>query len=404
MGAVSMLTRYHLCGIYVTLLLETGDYPVNGLLATPSRFLSPLLVTKNSRKFVPFSTATSEASYTSIDPLIISVIEERTSSSLGTGLNLIDTSNGIRTWKSCLGKGRFPINADFNNDVWPAEPFFSKVVLAMAELELPRFIMRHPETLSLVLLTLLRLTFKFMEEVQIKEEELKDDTSNIYDTEFDDEIDLYGNNALAQILHQDDNLILKESIDDLFSLSIDDIAKDISAAFVQEWSGVVSGVSFLDQLFGYDHGVLDVQENGDDENGNSDGFGLEDGIWQHTGWREIPALQKQIASIPELKHLMRDIGRRPTAENSDEVHKFAPRKLYNDGSLGAQYDPQIKESVRGITLSGSLTEMLPSEDVLLRDKSGVLRRLFMAKKSESKLLSYEMSGWEGETQQHENSD
>ena len=131
---------------------------------------------------------------------------------------------------------------------------------------------------------------------------------------------------------------------------------------------------------------------------------MEDGIWQHTGWREIPALQKQIASIPELKHLMRDIGRKPTAENSDEVHKFAPRKLYNDGSLGAQYDPQIKESVRGITLSGSLTEMLPSEDVLLRDKSGVLRRLFMAKKSESKLLSYEMSGWEGETQQHENSD
>ena len=47
----------------------------------------------------------------------------------------------------------------------------------------------------------------------------------------------------------------------------------------------------------------------------------------------------------------------------------------------------------GLTLSSSLSEILPSEAVLLQGSSPTLRRLFLKKKVESKLLSSELSGW-----------
>jgi uncharacterized protein with von Willebrand factor type A (vWA) domain len=53
----------------------------------------------------------------------------------------------------------------------------------------------------------------------------------------------------------------------------------------------------------------------------------------------------------------------------------------------------MRSSVSGLTLSSSLSEMLPSEAVLLKSSSPALRRLFLAKKVESKLLGYQMSGW-----------
>ena len=337
---------------------------------------------------------------TSVDPLLMNILQTRSCSSsmpsssyslFGNSFHLSQISKGIKLWRHCLNKGRYPIASDFDQEegassVWPAEPFFAKVIDAMATLELPRFVMKHPETISAVLLTLLRLTFQLMDDLMAREEEL------LEDAEYDREDDLFEMNCAAT------SKIEEAENPSLSGEEIDRMAAEIADAFVEEWSGVVSGVNILDQLFGYDHDLFNAQEaDEEDDDDDSDamvGFGLEDGIWKHTGWHEIPILQKQLGSMQELKDLMRDIGRRPTAENSDEVHKFAPRKQNADGAMGAQFDSLMQESVSGITLSGSLTEMLPSEAVLLRGSSGALRRLFMAKKAESKLLSYEMSGWE----------
>lgn len=331
-----------------------------------------------------------EVSSTYIDPLLINALQTQSSlTSLGAGPYLSLASSGIRTWRTCLCKGRFPIETDFENHcIWPEDPFFSKISDAMTTLQLPRFVLRHPEIVSTVLLTLLRLTFTFIHDVNSEQEE-KD--GNADDERFEDDSEIYSVDKLSM-----DEEKYEDSSDERNALStteIDTIAAEIADSLIQEWNDVVSGVNILDQLFGYDHNLLDmnVQE---DENGEAMvGFGLEDGIWKHTGWNKISDLQNHINSMQELKDLMKAIGRRPTAENSDEVNKFAPRKLEKDGADGAQFDPLMRESVSGITLSGSLTEMLPSEAVLLRGSSGALRRLFMAKKAESKLLSYEMSGW-----------
>lgn len=354
-------------------------------------------VDDQAQETVTSSSSVEASSHISIDPLLMNALEKQiqsSSSALGPGFNILSTSSGIRTWRTCLCKGRFPYKADFDEDVvWPAEPFFSKIIEVMTTLELPRFVLRHPETVSAVLLTLVRLTFRFMDDLREKAEEKEEDLLGADEDFENDNTDLYEDT--------DDDFVIEFDLDgkdDEISLSIEEIdaiAAEIADSMMKEWSGVVGGMNMLDQLFGYDHDLLDVNINDEDSSRGGEamaGFGLEDGIWKHTGWREIPALQKQIATMQELKDLMLKLGRRPTAENSNEVHKFSPRKLQNDGGMGAQFDPQVKESVSGITLSGSLTEMLPSEAVLLRG-SRALRLLFLAKKAESKLLSYEMSGW-----------
>ena len=324
-----------------------------------------------------------------IDPIITNILHEEAASTVEIG-GIIRASRGIDIWRRSLTKGRLPVQTDFVDDqakCWPENPLFSKLSDAMISMELPRFALRHPETITSIIISLLRLVIKFSEEMKLQQE-YKDDFLD------DEDYDGYNFWEHDEDLEQDDDLAITTLEVDTTSLSEDemsDIAAAISKSFLEEWGGVVTGITLLDQIFGPGHEILDMNHDyGDD---GVTGFGLEDGVWKHTGWEEIPEVQNQISSMPELRNLLNEIGRRPTSENSDRIHKFAPRKQQQDGGLGAQFDPHLRESVNGITLSGSLSEMLPSEAVLLRGSSPALRRLFLAKKAEAKLLSYQLSGW-----------
>ena len=333
-------------------------------------------------------TMKKSADMVSIEPLLMNVLIEDSSSSLGVG-GIVSASHGISIWRSSLSMGRLPTEIDFSSsNVWPAEPLFTELSKAMVSLQLPRFVLRHPETVSAVLISLLRLTIEFTKKLDVQKEEiLREDSEDADDDDYDD---LFLSHDYDFEIHFDSESTEAED-QFLSSEDSDNLAQSIANNLIQEWNGVISGVNALHKLFGCDHGLLNLNE----ENGSGaiDGFGLQDGIWTHTGWQEIPQLQKQISDMPELRDLLKELGRRPTAENGDRFNKFSTRKLQRDGGIGAQFDPQMRESVSGITLSNNLTEMLPSEAVLLRGSSPALRRLFMAKKAESKLLSYQMSGW-----------
>ena len=101
----------------------------------------------------------------------------------------------------------------------------------------------------------------------------------------------------------------------------------------------------------------------------------------------MPDLQRRISSMPELRDLLSKLGRRPSSQGKDN-RKFKPRKrsYANDDMMGVELDPLDPTSMSGLTLSESLTTMLPTEAVLLRSSMRALRLLFLAKKAESKLL------------------
>lgn len=101
----------------------------------------------------------------------------------------------------------------------------------------------------------------------------------------------------------------------------------------------------------------------------------------------MPDLQRRISSIPELRELLSRLGRRPSAEGRDS-RRFKDRKrsYSHDDMMGVELDILDPTSVSSLTQSGSLTQMLPSEAVLLRSSIRSLRWLFLAKKAESKLM------------------
>ncbi|KAL7570304.1 hypothetical protein ACA910_017154 [Epithemia clementina (nom. ined.)] len=314
----------------------------------------------------------------SIDPLLINaLIGDETDAELNHYVfrSLTNISYGIHVWRAAINKGRLPLLSEFPAEQpWPDEPLFSKILDVMVLLQLPRFAQRHPEVVTSMLLSVVRLSVQFM----------------AVSTESEQEEGSVDNHVLEYVDMDDDSA--ETSFARSPRLSVEAMAEEFGNAFVEEWSSVVGGVGILDQMFGLDHGLLRV-ESESSKDSVSTGFGLDDGIWKHSGWKFIPEYQRQLSSMPELRKLVRDLGRRPTAENRDRMHKFKARKRNREGGMGAEKDPQSRESVSGITRSSNLAEMLPSEAVLLRSSIPTLRQLFLQKRAESKLLSYELSGW-----------
>mmetsp|Transcript_23552 Transcript_23552/g.49358 ORF Transcript_23552/g.49358 Transcript_23552/m.49358 type:complete len:1294 (+) Transcript_23552:86-3967(+) len=295
---------------------------------------------------------------------------------------------GLQTWDESLRKGRLPLVNDFkasspdgNPEIWPEEPLFSCAQDVLVDLGLARLVRRHPEILPSVLLSVAKMVVQFTIEsrqgkltiVNTVNDDGKSNDDNIVSWENYESID-------------DDEYSQDFSFQPLSSEEIETLAKTVASDVFQEWGGVVRGVSLLDKVFGYNHGLLDLQ--------GDVGFGIEDGVWQHNGWQPMPALQKQLASMPELRDLLSLLGRRPTARGK-EMRKFRPRKrsASMEDMKGVEIDPIDPTSVSGLTLSGNLATMLPNEAVLLRSSMKSLRWLFLAKKAEEKLLSYELSGW-----------
>ena len=322
---------------------------------------------KFSQNHDPIAIENSSPSDTSIDPLVVKILLQRNHTT-PTG-SVLHASSGIKVWRRVLLRGRLPVPIDFESDtMWPLEPLFSSLSKAMADLQLPRFVMRHPDTVTAVLMTMLRMTIDFETRRQVMVPEVSTDEG----TDHKDIVDI--------------DLIIEDSVTSSTEDEVEALAFEISSGLIEEYGGVLEGVTLLDQLFGTNHGLLDVQ--------GDQAFGLQDGIWQHSGWKILPSLQRKLQSMVELRDMIKSIGRRPTAnENNDKLYRFAPRDLSSEGGMGAQFDPSTRTSVSGLTLSSSLTEMLPSEAGLLLGKAPVLRRLFLAKKVESKLLSYQISGW-----------
>ena len=129
----------------------------------------------------------------------------------------------------------------------------------------------------------------------------------------------------------------------------------------------------LDPALILEDDVDDDIEDDDDSTANAPfGFGLNDGIWTHSGWEVMPALQVRLSKMPELRLLISSLGKRPSAEGK-EVQKFPPQVRSSRSALGVEIDPFSLDSVRGITRTSSLTEMLPSEAALLKG-SPALRR------------------------------
>ena len=281
-----------------------------------------------------------------VDSVLASVLMHAARNIQGFDLTNIEAaSSGLQVWSAVLKRGRLPDYADFPYNVkWPEDPLFSRFTGVLADLQMPRFVMRHPDTASAVLLSMLQLTIDFIEQSQSQSHSARIDDALLPQTLQPAE-EHAQDTATAEQNSQPGDLEL--------------LAQELAAELQAQWGGVVGGVDALDQLFGAQHGLLDALAGG----GGSGSFGLHDGVWSHSGWRALPALQRQLTAMPELRTLMSALGRRPSALGK-ALHKFPEQAVSREKTLGVQKDPTARTSVKGLTLSGSLSDMLPSEAVL----------------------------------------
>ena len=330
----------------------------------------------------PLSSLQISSASSQLDPLLTSfLLRSIQSNSLITFSDVSKATIGLSIWEKALRKARLPTIDDFQSDesiTWPEEPLFTYVYDTFSSLGLPRLVRRHHEALTTsVLLSVAKVVVEFIKAQRQGKLVILD--SCIEDEENDDDGYDWENEIDAQETEYEYEPLSIEELNQLADSLTNNLLK-------QEWDGVVGGLAQLDKVFGYDHGLLDQQ--------GGYGFGVNDGVWDHTGWSPMPELQRRISAMPELRDLLLKLGRRPSAEGKD-TRRFRPRKrsYAQDDMMGVELDPLFPSTLSGLTYGSSLTTMLPTEAVLLRSSMRALRLLFLAKKAESKLLSYELSGY-----------
>eukprot|EP00546_Thalassionema_frauenfeldii_P006353 CAMPEP_0178925874 /NCGR_PEP_ID=MMETSP0786-20121207/18180_1 /TAXON_ID=186022 /ORGANISM="Thalassionema frauenfeldii, Strain CCMP 1798" /LENGTH=159 /DNA_ID=CAMNT_0020600855 /DNA_START=357 /DNA_END=832 /DNA_ORIENTATION=- len=158
----------------------------------------------------------------------------------------------------------------------------------MASLQLPRFVRMHPNVIDAVLIAVFRTAIEFQEQREIIFAEENDESHGFKNLETDRDIS-----------------VINEQTETIATELINRAAEDISMEFIGQFEMVMAGVNSLDRLFGPEHDLLQFDN-------DIEGFGLQDGIWKHSGWEMLPPLQRELQSMRELRNLVKDIGRRPT--------------------------------------------------------------------------------------------
>lgn len=123
------------------------------------------------------------------------------------------------------------------------------------------------------------------------------------------------------------------------------------------------------------------------------GWDLSLGVLKSQGWLELARLRKLLEQVPQLKALVRTLGRLvPREGTADEIQisqVLSKVRRLEDIPIEVR-SPHAPTETRGITRSGDIARMLPSEAVLLAHPK--LRLLWHARRAERALITYQVEG------------
>ncbi len=121
------------------------------------------------------------------------------------------------------------------------------------------------------------------------------------------------------------------------------------------------------------------------------GWDLSQGVLRHQGWLEIKRLQQLLTQLPQLKELIRVLGRRELSEEGPSVLEQVLAGVRRAAEeLRDVRTPGVPHETRGVERSGVLERMLPVEAALLGHPT--LRLLWHARRAERALMTYRVEG------------
>lgn len=178
-----------------------------------------------------------------------------------------DVARALPVWRSALKKGLTPEE----QDIWPRQPLFEDLVQTLWRLELPQLVAKHKELLEPVMSAVLDIGLNYTRRIQEKSAALEEEKQEMYqrrrEAYFDDVVDE----------HIEAEYHLTEAMQA-------DVIASLLRGFESKWGPPLQGISCLDSVLGLQGMVsTDDAANSGGGGGGAGGFGLFDGIWQHSG-------------------------------------------------------------------------------------------------------------------------
>lgn len=126
------------------------------------------------------------------------------------------------------------------------------------------------------------------------------------------------------------------------------------------------------------------------------GWDLTQGVLRHTGWHEVLRLRELVSRLPQLREIVRSLGRLHASERAESVAErvFLPMRRLEQERREVR-TPLVPADTRGVERSDSVARMLPVEAAMLGHPK--LRLLWHARRAERALLTYRVEGVEIET-------
>ena len=284
--------------------------------------------------------------------------------------------SGVRNWYDELLAGRLPAA-----EVWPRAPIDVPVRKALDSMGMLRFCKDQPELIEKLMKNILaafaRQNESFSSEVAEQLQKLEE-LERIHLTE-EEASRARREKRAAQPIQLDENAMqrLREAAERKIASRDPNADPEILA----DWEGHVRVWTEISDVFG-DLGEMLGR-----------GWDLSIGVLKHTGWLDLLRLRNLIESLPQLREIIRALGRLQTAEDNESVAEtiLVPVRRLEEERLEIR-TPQIPAETRGIERSGDIARMLPVEASMLGHPK--LRFLWHARRAERALLTYRVEGIE----------
>lgn len=292
---------------------------------------------------------------------------------------------GLQGWRKALENGQV-----WEEATWPDESLCQLWTQTLHELQLPRFTKRYPELIDALLFRLLEMVVQMSEAMGTAADAAQaqggqDDKSRPDSQGDGDQPDNRPEDAGQSAPQADGQQPVEESSSSPPNMqpSGESLAQELMDEFREDWEPAVDALNDAEEAFGLG-GAQALAEH----------FTSGQAPWHNSeGWRACRELRQVLAKLPELRKLVRRIGRRAAVKGprrwlpaEDEV-LVAPMGVARSSSAPTQ--------TSGLTRSGSVELMLPMEAHLLvhgrRHRS--VRALHHSRRLEQSLLSYLRASW-----------
>jgi uncharacterized protein with von Willebrand factor type A (vWA) domain len=283
---------------------------------------------------------------------------------------------GVRRWRDALLAGQLPSPGG-----WPPSEIGTPALKALSELGLVRFCKDQPELVDALLKDVLASFIRGADVLR------SDVASRLRELEELQRIKLSNEESARHPRREKRPVHLDEATLRALRQQAEREAaekpRDADATMVAAWGDRARAWAEIADVFG-DLGELMGR-----------GWDMSLGILRQTGWHDLLRLQALVKQLPELREIVRSLGRLRSSSDESSVAEtiLLPVRRLEEERVEVR-TPHIPAETRGVERSGEIARMLPIEASMLGHPK--LRFLWHARRAERALLTYRVEGIETE--------